>query len=155
MRTFVQGDLDERGYGLVIESIGITKLELPPAVVQSVFQRMATERNALAERAREIGAAAGSNLQTEAREDARTINAFADQQAAAIESRGEQEAAARYAQLEGPAAELATLLDELETVTQSINGRDRWFIQVTDLYPFSTLVGNSPEQSPDQAEDGQ
>jgi membrane protease subunit HflC len=146
MKDLVQSDFDERGYGLVVEDVGITKLELPGAVLETVFQRMQTERDVLARRATEAGQAEGATILEFAEQDARTILAFANREAATIESRGEQQAAELFAQLNGAAAELAMLLDELDTTVQSINGRDRWFIQVGSMYPFNQLVSGVEEE---------
>ncbi|MEM7807340.1 MAG: SPFH domain-containing protein [Planctomycetota bacterium] len=141
IHELVQTGLDDRGYGLTIESVGITKLQLPAAVTQSVFDRMRAEREVLARRARDRGQTQGQSLITRANEDARTILAFARQQASTIQSRGEQMEAETLARLEGDAADLALLLDELDAVRRSINGRDRWYIKVGDMYPFNTLMG--------------
>ncbi len=138
MKGLVQEGLE--GRGLMVESVGVTKLELPAAVTQTVFERMRSERETLARRARDRGQTDGNSLFTRANEDRRTILAFAEQQASEVQSRGEQAGAQTLAGLSGPAAELALLLDELDTIRQSINGRDRWFIKVADLYPFSTLL---------------
>ena len=141
MKERVESGLGDRNYGVEVLGVEIVKLEFPGPVTQSVFQRMQTERELLARRAADEGQAASATLVSEGQESARVIRSFADEQAAELRSRGEQAAAATLAELTGDAAELAVLLDEVETIREAMGQRTRLFVDATKLYPLNRLAG--------------
>lgn len=88
IRASIQEALDEQGYGIALQTVGIKRLVLPADVSESVFERMRATRSRLAAKAREEGAAEAEAIRARAEAQAREILSFADKRAAAIRTEG-------------------------------------------------------------------
>ncbi|MFM1997206.1 MAG: Modulator of FtsH protease HflC, partial [Planctomycetota bacterium] len=88
--------LEQAGYGIQVESVGIHKIILPESTTQKVFETMIAARERLAENALQEGQAQASAIRSEATSARERILAFAERKAQAIRSQGDREAAVQY-----------------------------------------------------------
>jgi modulator of FtsH protease HflC len=89
----IQSQVQANNYGLDIEFLGIKRLQLPPNVSQSVFDRMTSERKVLADQLQFEGEARAQEIRSEADRKAQELLASAQGQATGIRGQGEAEAA--------------------------------------------------------------
>jgi len=95
-RDAVQQSLDDAGYGLDVESVGIYRIILPESTTGKVFETMIATRERLADEALQEGQAQASAIRSEAESARDRILAFAERRAQAIRSQGDREASREY-----------------------------------------------------------
>jgi membrane protease subunit HflC len=95
-REALQRSLAESGYGLEVKTVGISKIVLPEATTEKIFETMITTRERLAENALQEGQAQASAIRSEAKSSRDRILAFAERRAQAIRSQGDREASKEY-----------------------------------------------------------
>ena len=88
--------LDQTGYGIAVESVGIHKIILPESTTEKVFETMIASRQRLAENALQEGQAQASAIRSEATSARDRILAFAERRAQAIRAEGDREASTQY-----------------------------------------------------------
>lgn len=86
-------------YGIAAVDMGITRIVLPEETTKSVFERMKTTRERLAQETDSRGAAQAQAIKAKAESDARKIKDFAERLAQEIRNRGELEAAPYMARM--------------------------------------------------------
>ena len=96
-RSALDASLSQSGYGLKVESVGLSKIVLPEATTEKVFETMIKTRERLAENALQEGQAQASAIRSEAQSARDRILAFAERRAQAIRSQGDREASDEYA----------------------------------------------------------
>jgi len=92
----VQQSLDDAGYGLEVESVGIYRIILPESTTGKVFETMIATRERLADEALQEGQAQASAIRSDAESARDRILAFAERRAQAIRSQGDREASREY-----------------------------------------------------------
>jgi len=95
-RDAVQHSLDDAGYGLDVESVGIYRIILPESTTGKVFETMIATRERLADQALQEGQAQASAIRSDAESARDRILAFAERRAQAIRSQGDREASREY-----------------------------------------------------------
>jgi modulator of FtsH protease HflC len=137
----LQSQVRANNYGLEIEFLGIKKLQLPPNVSQSVFDRMTSERKVLADQLQFEGDARAQEIRSEADRKAQEMLASAQGQATEIKGKGEAEAAKSLAVFQQN-PELASFLFRLNALEGSLKERS---ILVFDQHtpPFDLFRGAS------------
>ena len=95
-RDAVQLSLDDAGYGLEVESVGIYRIILPESTTGKVFETMIATRERLADEALQEGQAQASAIRSDAESARDRILAFAERRAQAIRSQGDREASREY-----------------------------------------------------------
>jgi membrane protease subunit HflC len=88
--------LEEAGYGIRVESVGIHKIILPESTTAKVFDTMIAARERLAENALQEGQAQASAIKSEAASARDRILAFAERRAQAIKAEGDREASTQF-----------------------------------------------------------
>ncbi len=88
---YVRAEADER-YGLEVATLGIRRLSLPESITAAVFQRMTSERKALAEAYRAQGDAEAMRLRSEAERRRDQLLADADAKATRLRAEAEEKA---------------------------------------------------------------
>jgi membrane protease subunit HflC len=126
-------------YGIEIVSVGLERLMLPEATVAATIQRMAAERETVAEAKKADGRRAAGEVRSTAEKDARIVRAKANQEASQIEATARAEAAAIYGKVQAMDPQLYEFLRSLDTLDQSITGNTRLILR-TDAMPFRHLV---------------
>ena len=94
-RMLVQA-MEQSGYGIEVENVGIYKIVLPEATTEKVFETMIKTRERLSENALQEGQAQASAIVSEAESARERILAFAERRAQTIRSKGDREAAKEY-----------------------------------------------------------
>ena len=120
--TTLQSQVLAGNYGLAIEFLGIKRLQLPPNVSQSVFDRMTSERKVLADQLQYEGEADAQKIRSEADRKAQEMLAGAQGQATGIKGQGEAEAAKSLAAFQQN-PELASFLFRLNALEGSLKER--------------------------------
>lgn len=106
-------------YGIAAVDIGITRIVLPEETTKSVFERMKTTRERLAQETDSRGAAQAQAIKARAESDARKISDFAERLAQEVRNRGELEAAPYLAQMnENP--ELEVFLQNMDFLREGL-----------------------------------
>jgi membrane protease subunit HflC len=148
--------------GIKPVSVGISQLVLPPRTAQAVLTRMQASRTQLSDQQRGRGQAEAAAIQNRAAADADKIRAFADQLAADIRAKGEEEAA-RYITAMSEAEDLAIFLSWCDTLTSSLS-RYSTVVLPSNFAPWHLLTPNGsqdrngipqpPQTQPDIAQRG-
>jgi membrane protease subunit HflC len=137
----LQSQVRANNYGLDIEFLGIKKLQLPPNVSQSVFDRMTSERKVLADQLQYEGEAEAQKIRSDAERRAAEMLYNAEAQATQIKGIGEAQAAKSLAVFQQN-PELASFLFRLNALEGSLKERS---ILIFDQHtpPFDLFRGVS------------
>ncbi len=119
-------------YGIAIDLVGITSVEMPQNVTEQVFALMQATTNKKTNATRSEGEAIASRIRAEARSSAERILSFAGLRAGKLINLGENEAAVFLAQ-QNQNPELAVFLQKLELLKNNI-GRRTTLILPTSFY---------------------
>lgn len=145
IKTTVQGQLQTNNCGIEIEFLGFRKLGLPDSVVQTVFQRMTSERQVQISRLQYDGEAQATIIESAAnRQAAETVN-NAVAAATRIRAEGEAEAAQTLPTFEKN-PELANFLLRVDALKQSLNQRSTLIFD--ERTPPFDLFRNLPANPP-------
>jgi len=139
--TTLQSQVLANNYGLGIEFLGLKKLQLPPNVSQSVFDRMTSERKVLADQLQYEGEAEAQKIRSDAERKAAEMLSSAEAQATQIKGLGEAQAAKSLAVFQQN-PELASFLFRLNALEGALKERS---ILVFDQHtpPFDLFRGVS------------
>jgi membrane protease subunit HflC len=139
--TTLQTQVRANNYGLQIEFLGIKKLQLPPNVSQSVFDRMTSERKVLADQLQYEGEADAQKIRSDAERKAQEMLASAQGQATGIRGQGEAEAAKSLAVFQQNPT-LASFLFRLNALEGSLKERSTLIFD-QNTPPFDLFRGGS------------
>ncbi len=131
-RDALASSLAESGYGLQVESVGISKLVLPEATTEKVFETMITTRERLAENALQEGQAQASAIRSEAKSARDRILAFAERRAQAIRSEGDRDASQEYASF-ARNEEFAIFLRKIQALEQMLDHNTTFVLSADSL----------------------
>jgi len=119
-------------YGIAIKSIGIRQLVLPEQTTTTVFERMRSTQEKLAEAARAEGEAQAATIRSEADTDRQRILAFANRRAQSIRTEGELEAASYYGVF-AENEELAVFLRRVEALREMLPNNTTFILSAEDI----------------------
>jgi len=131
-RAALDTSLADSGYGLAVESVGISKIVLPEATTEKVFETMIKTRERLAENALQEGQAQASAIRSEAQSARDRILAFAERRAQAIRSQGDREASAEYGQF-ARNEEFAIFLRKVEALEKMLDHNTTFVLSADSL----------------------
>ena len=117
-------DADVREMGIQIVDVRIKRIELPPAVSDSVYGRMDTERKRVANELRSVGAAEAEKIKADADRQREVVIAEAYRDAQKIKGEGDAKAAATYAQAFGQSPEFYAFYRSLEAYRSSFKSKN-------------------------------
>ena len=143
----VVSQLSTNNYGIEIEFLGIKKLGLPDSVVQTVFQRMTSERQVLISKLQYDGEAQATIIKSAAdRQASETVN-NAVANATRIRGEGEAEAALTLPTFEQN-PQLANFLLRVDALKESLNQRSTLIFdeRTAPFDLFRSLPANPPSQ---------
>lgn len=131
-RRALERSLDDAGFGIKVETFGISRVILPESTTAKVFETMIATRERLAESALQEGQAQASAIRSEAESARDRILAFVDRRAQAIRSQGDREASAEY---EGFARneEFAIFLRRLEALEKMLKHNTTFVLSAETL----------------------
>ena len=118
-------------------TVGIQQVVLPPKTTVAVLKRMAAVQETLANLEAVKGTSAAEAIRSQAKSQADTIRAFADQWAARIEAKGNEEATVYYERMKEH-ADLATFLAWIDAMKSGLRGSTT-FVGDTTRAPFHLL----------------
>ncbi len=124
--------LEQAGYGIQVESVGIHKIILPESTTQKVFETMIAARERLAENALQEGQAQASAIRSEATSARERILAFAERKAQAIRSQGDREAAVQYESF-AKNEEFAIFLRKIEALRKMLDHNTTFVLSADSL----------------------
>ena len=124
--------LDQTGYGIAVESVGIHKIILPESTTEKVFETMIASRQRLAENALQEGQAQASAIRSEATSARDRILAFAERRAQAIRAEGDREASTQY-QTFARNEEFAIFLRKVEALKKMLDHNTTFVLSADSL----------------------
>jgi membrane protease subunit HflC len=137
----LQSQVRTNNWGLSIEFLGLKKLQLPPNVSQSVFERMTSERKVLADQLQYEGEAKAQEIRSTAELKAKQMLIAAEAQATEIKGQGEAEAAKSLKVFQQD-PELASFLFRLNALEGATKDRTTLVID-QHTPPFDLFRGTS------------
>ncbi|MEM1446526.1 MAG: SPFH domain-containing protein [Planctomycetota bacterium] len=140
----LQQSVNQLGFGITIEKVGLRRLSLPEAVSENVFASMRTTREALAASAEQEGAARANQITSEAESIRNRILAFANSTATAIRSEGQREVVEQY-EMFNEAPELAIFLARLDAMEKILSEQATIILDANQFDLFRLLRGESEE----------
>lgn len=126
-------------YGIEILAVGLERLMIPEATVAVTVQRMAAERDTVAEEKKAHGRKVAGEIRATTEKETRIIKATAEEEASRIEAKARGEAAAIYAAVHSQDPKLYRFLRSLDTLDQVVTNTTRLVVR-TDAAPFDALV---------------
>jgi len=131
-RTALDTTLADAGFGLTVETFGISRIVLPESTTAKVFETMIATRERLAESALQEGQAQASAIRSEAESARDRILAFAERRAQAIRSQGDRDASAEYAGF-AQNEEFAIFLRRLEALEKMLKHNTTFVLSADSL----------------------
>ncbi len=128
--------------GVVPLSIGISRVVFPPKTTTAVMRRMSAVQETLANLEEARGNSEANTIKQQATAQAQIIRDFAEQWAASIEARGNEEATRYYEQMREH-ADLAIFLSWLETLRAGLRGSTTFVTDMTKA-PFHLIDLDAP-----------
>jgi len=129
-------------FGIHIEDVRIKRADLPPAVQQSVFQRMEAERKRESARYRAEGEERGALIRAEAEKERTVILADAQEKAQALRGEGDAQAIAIYAEAFNQDPEFYSFTRRLEAYQKLLGDKDMLVLD-SDSDFFKYLVSHA------------
>ena len=123
--------------GVVPISVGISRVVFPPKTTTAVMRRMSAVQETLANIEESRGNSEANTIKQKAQAQAQIIRDFAEQWAAVIEARGNEEATRYYEQMREH-ADLAIFLSWLETLRSGLRGSTTFVTDMTKA-PFHLI----------------
>ncbi len=117
-------DREARKFGLEVVDVRLQRVDLPPEVSQSVFQRMKAERSRIANQLRAQGAEAAEKIRADAERQREILLAEAYRQSERLRGDGDARAAAIYAGAANTAPEFYSLYRSLGAYRESFKSKD-------------------------------
>lgn len=112
---------DAKTFGIEIVDVRIKRVDFPPSVADSVYQRMKSERQQVANELRSTGSAEGEKIRADADRQREVLIADAYRDAQKIKGEGDAKAAALYSEAFGRDAQFAQFYRSLEAYKASFN----------------------------------
>ena len=126
-------------YGIEVVSVGIERLMLPNTTVDATINRMAAERDTVAQAKKADGSRIAAEVRSTAGRDARITIAKANEEASTIEATSRTEAAKIYGAAHQADPQLYAFLRSLDSLDQIVGTTTRLVLR-TDAAPFRALV---------------
>ena len=136
--------LAETQYGIVIHTIGFSRLSLPKANISAVFTQMRAERKQYASQFQAEGDEQAAEIRAETDLKVAQIRAEGLEEAARIRGTAEAEAAKVYAEAHAKAPELYRFVRSLDTLDSVLGTRSSVILR-TDSAPFELLTSSGKQ----------
>ncbi len=130
-------------YGVTVHQVGIERLTLPTATIDTTVERMKAERGTVAEEVQQRGRTAAGEIRAAAEREARLVRATASTEAAKIEAEARIAASKIYGEAYQADPQLYEFLRSLDVLDQIVHDGTRLILK-TDAAPFRVLI-DGPE----------
>ena len=118
-----RADLDARKIGVQLLDVRLKRVDFPEKISQSVYDRMQSERRAVASQQRSEGAAEAERIRADAERQRDIILAEAYRKAQAIKGEGDARAAAIYAEAYGKNPEFYAFYRSMDAYKQTFRNK--------------------------------
>ena len=139
---------DAKTFGIEIVDVRIKRVDFPPSVADSVYQRMKSERQQVANELRSTGGAEGEKIRADADRQREVLIAEAYRDAQKIKGEGDAKASALYAESFGRDPQFAQFYRNLDAYKASFNKKSDVMLLDPSSEFFKTMRGASPVASP-------
>jgi membrane protease subunit HflC len=133
---------DAKTFGIEIVDVRIKRVDFPPSVADSVYQRMKSERQQVANELRSTGSAEGEKIRADADRQREVLIAEAYRDAQKIKGEGDAKAAALYSEAFGRDAQFAQFYRSLEAYKVSFNKKSDMMVLDPSSDFFKAMRGS-------------
>ncbi|MFH1741889.1 MAG: protease modulator HflC [bacterium] len=141
----------EENYGFKIVSVGFRRFALPDDNARTVYERMRTERNTIANKYRAEGQEQRSKIEAEADRERSDILSQAYKEAETLRGEGDARAAQIYAEAYGRSPELFDLIRTMDTYKKILTENTTVILSAdSDLFKF--LNAKSPVSATEETQ---
>lgn len=144
VREAVADTMAERGYGIEVEAVHLTRLSYPEVTLESVFKSMSTERKTFAERLRAEGESDADEIRSEAEKERETILAEARLKADTIRADAERQAADIFAGAYNASPEFYRFWRKLQALEKVVD--DDTTLYLNEDHPLFSPLTTTPGQ---------
>ena len=139
---------DAKTFGIEIVDVRIKRVDFPPSVADSVYQRMKSERQQVANELRSTGGAEGEKIRADADRQREVLIAEAYRDAQKIKGEGDARASALYAESFGRDAQFAQFYRNLDAYKASFNKKSDVMVLDPSSEFFKTMRGTGAVAAP-------
>lgn len=132
---------DGKTFGIEIVDVRIKRVDFPPSVADSVYQRMKSERQQVANELRSTGGAEGEKIRADADRQREVLIAEAYRDAQKIKGEGDAKASALYAESFGRDPQFAQFYRNLDAYKASFNKKSDVMVLDPSSEFFKTMRG--------------
>ena len=132
---------DAKTFGIEIVDVRIKRVDFPPSVADSVYQRMKSERQQVANELRSTGGAEGEKIRADADRQREVLIAEAYRDAQKIKGEGDAKASALYAESFGRDVQFAQFYRNLDAYKASFNKKSDVMLLDPSSEFFKTMRG--------------
>jgi modulator of FtsH protease HflC len=135
---------DAKTFGIEIVDVRIKRVDFPPSVADSVYQRMKSERQQVANELRSTGGAEGEKIRADADRQREVLIAEAYREAQKVKGDGDAKAAALYAEAFGRDAQFAQFYRNLDAYKASFAKKSDVMVLDPSSEFFKTMRSGGP-----------
>ncbi|MGA8515743.1 MAG: protease modulator HflC, partial [Burkholderiaceae bacterium] len=135
---------DAKTFGIEIVDVRIKRVDFPASVADSVYQRMKSERQQVANELRSTGGAEGEKIRADADRQRDVLIAEAYRDAQKIKGEGDAKASALYAEAFGRDAQFAQFYRSLDAYKASFNKKSDMMVLDPSSEFFKTMRNGGP-----------
>ena len=139
---------DAKTFGIEIVDVRIKRVDFPPSVADSVYQRMKSERQQVANELRSTGGAEGEKIRADADRQREVLIAEAYRDAQKIKGEGDAKASALYAESFGRDVQFAQFYRNLDAYKASFNKKSDVMLLDPSSEFFKTMRGAGAAVTP-------
>jgi modulator of FtsH protease HflC len=139
---------DAKTFGIEIVDVRIKRVDFPASVADSVYQRMKSERQQVANELRSTGGAEGEKIRADADRQRDVLIAEAYRDAQKIKGEGDAKASALYAEAFGRDAQFAQFYRSLDAYKASFNKKSDVMVLDPSSEFFKTMRGTGATATP-------
>lgn len=135
---------DAKTFGIEIVDVRIKRVDFPASVADSVYQRMKSERQQVANELRSTGGAEGEKIRADADRQREVLIAEAYREAQKVKGDGDAKAAALYAEAFGRDPQFAQFYRSLDAYKASFNKKSDVMVLDPSSEFFKTMRSGGP-----------
>ena len=139
---------DAKTFGIEIVDVRIKRVDFPPSVADSVYQRMKSERQQVANELRSTGGAEGEKIRADADRQREVLIAEAYRDAQKIKGEGDAKASALYAESFGRDVQFAQFYRNLDAYKASFSKKSDVMLLDPSSEFFKTMRGGGASAPP-------
>ena len=139
---------DAKTFGIEIVDVRIKRVDFPASVADSVFQRMKSERQQVANELRSTGGAEGEKIRADADRQRDVLIAEAYRDAQKTKGEGDAKASALYSEAFGRDSQFAQFYRNLDAYKASFNKKSDVMVLDPSSEFFKTMRGSGASSAP-------